>query len=308
MKHILVVGSMNADLVIQTPRMPRMGETVRGSGFCVNTGGKGANQAAAIAKLGGDIKLLGCVGADSYGEMLLSDLSRFGVQTDGAQTVDTATGVAVITVCGGDNCIILDAGANACMTPEVIDANAALFAWADYCVLQLEIPLETVLHAARAAKKNGAKVVLNPAPMCPLPEELLALVDLFVPNSSEAEMFFGPSGRGHRGRKSGRGGNPRPRRTGCHHHVGGRRLRLLWRRQRPAARHCRHACGRHHGGRRHLCGRRACLPDGGKTHGGSHSLCDVRKCTLRQPERRDGVRPDAGRGRSVYGPQREITA
>lgn len=202
MKHILVVGSMNADLVIQTPRMPRMGETVRGSNFCVNTGGKGANQAAAIAKLGGDIKLLGCVGADSYGEMLLSDLSRFGVQTDGAQTVDTATGVAVITVCGGDNCIILDAGANACMTPEVIDANAALFAWADYCVLQLEIPLETVLHAARAAKKNGAKVVLNPAPMCPLPEELLTLVDLFVPNSSEAELFLGHPVEGIEGAKA----------------------------------------------------------------------------------------------------------
>lgn len=202
MKHILVVGSMNADLVIQTSRMPRMGETVRGGGFRVNTGGKGANQAAAIAKLGGDIKLLGCVGADPYGDMLLSDLSRFGVQTDGAQTVGTATGVAVITVCGGDNCIILDAGANACMTPEVIDANAALFAWADYCVLQLEIPLETVLHTARAAKKNGAKVVLNPAPMCPLPEELLTFVDLFVPNSSEAELFLSHPVEGIEGAKA----------------------------------------------------------------------------------------------------------
>ncbi len=202
MKHILVVGSINADLVIQTPRMPRMGETVRGGGFCVNTGGKGANQAAAIAKLGGDIKLLGCVGADPYGEMLLSDLSRFGVQTGSAQTVDTPTGVALITVCGGDNCIILDAGANACMTPEVIDANAALFAWADYCVLQLEIPLETVLHAARTAKKHGAKVVLNPAPMCPLPDELLTLVDLFVPNNSEAELFLGHPVEGIEGAKA----------------------------------------------------------------------------------------------------------
>ena len=202
MKHILVVGSINADLVIQTPRMPRMGETVRGGGFCVNTGGKGANQAAAIAKLGGDIKLLGCVGADPYGEMLLSDLSRFGVQTGSAQTVDTPTGVALITVCGGDNCIILDAGANACMTPEVIDANAALFAWADYCVLQLEIPLDTVLHAARTAKKHGAKVVLNPAPMCPLPDELLTLVDLFVPNNSEAELFLGHTVEGIEGAKA----------------------------------------------------------------------------------------------------------
>ena len=203
MKHILVVGSINADMVIQTERMPLMGETIRGGGFCVNPGGKGANQAAALAKLGGCVKMMGCVGNDMYGDMMRQSLTQYGVQTDGVQTVSAvSTGVAVITVCGGDNCIILDAGANGCITKESIDQNRALFAWADYCVLQLEIPLDTVVYAAQTAKQNGAYVILNPAPMCPLPDALLAATDLFVPNLSEAQLFLGHEINGLDGAKA----------------------------------------------------------------------------------------------------------
>ena len=188
MKNILVVGSINADLVIQTPRMPQLGETIRGGGFCINPGGKGANQAAAIAKLGGCVKMVGCVGADANRDIVVNELSRYGV--------------AVITVCNGDNCIILDAGANDLVTKQVIDANRSLFQWADFCVLQLEIPIETVVYAAQTAKQNGACVILNPAPMCLLPQELTSLVDLFIPNESEAELFLGHCIDGIDGAKS----------------------------------------------------------------------------------------------------------
>lgn len=191
MKNILVVGSINADLVIQTPRMPQLGETIRGGGFGINPGGKGANQAAAIAKLGGCVQMVGCVGADANRNTVLHALSQYGVGTEGVTAVNAPTGVAVITVCGGDNCIILDAGANDLVTRDAIDANRSLFQWADFCVLQLEIPIESVVYAAQMAKQHGACVVLNPAPMCPLPQELTNLVDLFIPNKSEAELFLG---------------------------------------------------------------------------------------------------------------------
>ena len=192
MNKILVVGSVNIDLVIKTERIPKLGETVPGSNFSTICGGKGANQAAAIAKSGGDVTMLACVGDDVYGKMAVSNLDQAGVCTSFVKAcVDAPTGVAVITVCGGDNHIILDAGANGLVTKEMVAANEALFQAADIVALQLEIPMEAVETAARLAKKYGCTVVLNPAPFRPLPRELILNVDLFVPNEFEASQVIG---------------------------------------------------------------------------------------------------------------------
>ena len=113
---IVVIGSINADLVINAARMPKVGETISGRGFAVNCGGKGVNQAVAVARLGGNVTFIGAVGDDENGAISLANLRENKINTDHVVTVDTNTGVAVITVCNGDNCIILDAGANACVT------------------------------------------------------------------------------------------------------------------------------------------------------------------------------------------------
>lgn len=190
MKHILVIGSMNMDLTIHTPRIPRPGETITGSDFASIPGGKGANQAVAAARLGGQVRMLGGVGRDVYAGRLLETLRAAGVGTDCIQSFDTSSGIAVITVCGGENQIVLDRGANQYITPEVIGRNQEQFAWADLVLFQLEIPLDTIVYAVKLAKQHGAAVLLNPAPMQPLPPELLQAVDIFVPNQHEAGQLL----------------------------------------------------------------------------------------------------------------------
>ena len=150
-KRILVVGSINADYVIHTERLPQLGETLAGNGFSINIGGKGANQAVALAKAGCEVRLLGAVGCDAVGEQALEHLSACGVDTSCVLRANTSTGAAVITVCSGDNHIIIDVGANACITPSVIEQNSTLFDWADAIVMQYEISTEAVLAAAAAA-------------------------------------------------------------------------------------------------------------------------------------------------------------
>ena len=191
MKHILVIGSVNMDLTIHTPRLPRLGETITGSGFATTPGGKGANQAVAAARLGGKVRMIGGVGKDAYADLLTANLRQAGVVTDGVSSFDTTSGIAVITVCGGDNHIILDKGANECLTPEFIDLQRSRMEWADLVLLQLEIPMQTILHAAALAKTCGAQVLLNPAPMQELPDELLRCTDIFVPNQHEAGQLLG---------------------------------------------------------------------------------------------------------------------
>ncbi|MDY4976824.1 MAG: ribokinase [Clostridia bacterium] len=186
MSQILIVGSLNMDLVIRTSRLPQLGETITGQGFSVIPGGKGANQAIAVAKLGGDTAMIGAVGEDDYGKAMLRHLSSQGVDCSGISTLSGNSGIAVITVAGGDNHIILDPGANGQTTPDLLLGHKQLFEQARYVVLQLEIPMETVVFAARLAKEQGAKVVLNPAPMKELPRELLAMTDLLIPNEHEA--------------------------------------------------------------------------------------------------------------------------
>lgn len=191
MSKILVVGSINMDLTIETERMLKLGETISGKNFKTLAGGKGANQAVAASRLGGDVKFLGAVGEDSYGKELLENLENENIKFEGSILEGTTTGIAVITVCGGDNCIILDGGANMRITPDTVRAKRGLFEWADFVVFQLEIPLDTVLCGAKLARECGAKVVLNPAPAQNLPDEIYKNTDIIIPNETEAEIITG---------------------------------------------------------------------------------------------------------------------
>lgn len=190
--NIAVIGSINMDMVIKTDRLPKLGETLNGSGFSIIPGGKGANQAVALGKLSNEknIAMVGCVGNDIYGETLTKNLEQNNVQTNSVSKLHVNSGVAVITVCGGDNHIILDAGANAFVSRDIIDENLNILNWADTILLQLEIPMETVIYVARMAKSLGKTVVLNPAPMVELPSKLMSSVDLFVPNEHEASIYL----------------------------------------------------------------------------------------------------------------------
>lgn len=192
-KNVLVIGSINVDYVIHTDRLPKLGETLTGSDFAMNFGGKGANQAVALAKTGCNVKMLGAVGTDLSGDLAIQNLASFGIDVSDVMKVEAPTGAAVITVCGGDNHIILDIGANAYVTPDAIAAREALFDWADILVMQYEIPMESVLFAARIAKKHQKMVVLNPAPVKAADPELYKNVDLIIPNEFEAQLITGIS-------------------------------------------------------------------------------------------------------------------
>lgn len=189
---ITVVGSLNMDLVVTTPRIPALGETILGSGFFTAPGGKGANQAVAAARLGGMVSMIGCVGNDLFGRELLQNLAGNGVNIEHIRQLNgTPTGIAMITVKDGDNFIIVDPGANAGLTPVMIDGVEELIKECFIVVIQLEIPLETVEKSINLAKKHGVKVLLNPAPAVDLPDELLQKVDIITPNEKECERLTG---------------------------------------------------------------------------------------------------------------------
>lgn len=187
MKHkVLVVGSINVDYVIYTDKSPVGGETVTGRDFSVNCGGKGANQAIAAAKQGCDVKMLGAIGNDFGAKMSKDNLDAYGVDTSALLVADCATGSAVITVAGGENRIIIDAGANAFVSTEFIKNNANLFDWADIVVLQNEIPFESVTLAAKMACEHGCFVIYNPAPIRSDSQNVFAYADIVIPNEHEA--------------------------------------------------------------------------------------------------------------------------
>lgn len=179
------------DLVIRAARVPQGGETILGEGFLSNPGGKGANQAVAVAKLGGEAYMVGCVGRE-FGADLLETLQKYGVHADHVRReTDLSSGIAVIIVADGDNRIILDTASNG-RTDEALVARA--FANAkegDYLLVQLEIGLPTVAYALKEAKKRGMITVLNPAPAAKLPQALYADCDWFVPNQTEAQFYTG---------------------------------------------------------------------------------------------------------------------
>ncbi len=187
---VAVVGSLNLDLVVPVPHHPRPGETVLGSDHFSNPGGKGANQAVAAARLGQRVGMVGCVGDDDAGTDLRSSLAAEGVDVERVVALDhVPTGIALISVDrAGENTIIVSPGANARVDVEAVENARDLLGSADVTLLQLEIPVETV---AAAADASGGTVVLNPAPGRPLPGELLAQVDVLVPNLGELAVLSG---------------------------------------------------------------------------------------------------------------------
>ncbi|MEV4009764.1 ribokinase [Nonomuraea angiospora] len=188
---VVVVGSANADLVVQVERHPAPGETVLGSEPAVHAGGKGANQAVAAARLGARVALLGRVGADGHGRLLRESLERDGVDLGHLHDTQAASGLAMIAVGPqGDNSIIVAPGANARLTEGDVLAAAPLLRSAPVVSLQLEIPLPAVLAAARLARR----AVLNLSPAVPVPDELLALCDPLVVNEHEAALLLGAPG------------------------------------------------------------------------------------------------------------------
>jgi ribokinase len=190
---IVVVGSLNMDLVIRSPRIPRPGETVIGGEFHTVPGGKGANQAVAAARLGAKVSMVGRVGKDAFGDALLENLAEDGIDhTLVIQDGEAATGVALIVVDdNGENSIVVASGANMRVSLADIEAAEAEISGADVLVLQLEIPLDCVIRSAEMAHAHGVKVVLNPAPARPVPERLLSMVDVLVPNESETGLMSG---------------------------------------------------------------------------------------------------------------------
>jgi len=192
MPGICVIGSLNMDLCVETPRVPAVGETVLGGGFFTSPGGKGANQAVAAARLGARVTMLGCAGHDAFGTQLAENLRANGVDTSHLRiTGEAPTGVAVILLRGGDNCIVVAPGANMLLSPADIAALEPVIAAADMLVLQLEIPLETARRAMALARSHGVKVLLNPAPARKAPPDFLALADILTPNESECEILTG---------------------------------------------------------------------------------------------------------------------
>jgi ribokinase len=189
-RPIVVVGSINIDLVASTVRIPVEGETVTGNGFQVHPGGKGANQAVAVARLGHPVQMIGRVGDDDFGAQLKQHLVSAGVDVSGVATSAGASGVAVIIVSeAGSNVIVVVPGANGLLTPGDIDAHIDMIRSAGIVLTQLEIPMETTLHLAHICKREGIELVLDPAPARELPPQLLPMVTWLTPNESEAAFY-----------------------------------------------------------------------------------------------------------------------
>ena len=192
-RPIVVVGSLNMDLVMRTPRVPVGGETLNGHEFSTLPGGKGANQAVACARLGAKVRMIGQVGDDGFGRTLRDGLAADGIDVSGVAVTDkVGTGVAMILVEDiGQNRIVLAAGANGALTPADIDGHTAAIEGAALLVVQLEIPLPAVLRAIAIANAAGVPVLLNPAPAASLPDEIWSQIAIVVPNESEASLLAG---------------------------------------------------------------------------------------------------------------------
>jgi ribokinase len=189
--HIVVVGSLNMDLVVHAPRLPKLGETVLGNGFQTFPGGKGANQSVAAARLGAQVKMIGCVGDDAFGAALRNNLLQDGVDVALVRPISEApTGVALITVDeAGHNTIVVNPGANGCLMPSDILAGRQAFDGAAALLAQLECPLDTVQQAMALARQQGTPVVLNPAPAQALEPAFFAQIDYLIPNQVELNLL-----------------------------------------------------------------------------------------------------------------------
>lgn len=191
-KSVLVIGSLNIDLVAHCERLPQGGQTVFGHDFLTAAGGKGANQAVAAARLSARVAMAGCVGCDQFGNELVTGLRDAGVRTDSVMTVDRPTGTAVITVdATGANTIVVIPGANAACDPALVDAALAAETEPGILLLQHEIPEAANDRAVRAAHAAGWFIILNPAPARPVPRKLLPLIGIIAPNETEAAALTG---------------------------------------------------------------------------------------------------------------------
>lgn len=194
-KPIVVVGSINTDLVSTTRKIPAIGETVIGTDFQVHPGGKGANQAVAVARLGYPVRLIGRLGNDKFGSQLRSHLESSGVDIAGVATSDGTSGVAVIVVSEkGENSIVVTAGANSQVTPQDIENNFDVIRNAGIVLAQLEIPLDTVDYLATVCAREGVSMILDPAPATDLPLGIFDHIAWLTPNQSEAAFYVGDAG------------------------------------------------------------------------------------------------------------------
>jgi ribokinase len=193
---ILVVGSLNMDLVVEVTEMPKVGQTILGSSFKTIPGGKGANQAFAAGRLGGDVTMIGSVGSDDYGKSLIQSLRGAGVKTDGVEVMQAAhTGLAFIYVnSAGNNSIVVVSGANGLCTGDIIDKYIELVKQSDIIIVQFEIPMNTVRYLLDIAKRYNKLVILNPAPAPDeIPDEIIEKIDIITPNETELETLSGYS-------------------------------------------------------------------------------------------------------------------
>ena len=189
---LAVVGSINMDMTVTAERIPLKGETLRGESLSHIPGGKGANQAVAMAKLGADVEMFGCVGKDENGQKLLNNLREVGVKTEQIKVLeDVPTGLAMITVGDNDNTIIVVPGANGKVDCAYVDSIKEALKTFDMVVLQHEIPLETVHYVVEFCAENNIPVVLNPAPAAEVPMEIIEKVTYVTPNEHEAVLIFG---------------------------------------------------------------------------------------------------------------------
>lgn len=200
MKKILVVGSSNTDLIIKVPEIPRPGETLLGGEFKTFPGGKGANQAVAAARSGGDVVFIASVGDDAYGQNAVHEYKFDNINTENIKICkNTPSGVAMITISEkGENAITVASGANAKLLPADLDEAEEAFHEADYMLVQLETPLETVQKAIELCIEFNTTVILNPAPAAELSPEILAGTDIITPNETEAERLTGIEVRNER--------------------------------------------------------------------------------------------------------------
>lgn len=193
MQKLTVLGSINADHVIQVPHFPQPGETLSGQNYHIVYGGKGANQAVAAARLGAKVDFIACIGEDKIGLEMKQAFQKDGINTDSIATIQSeTTGIAMIQVAdSGENSIVISAGANAHLTTDIVDKFKQKILDADALLMQLETPLDAIIYATKIAKQAGKHTVLNPAPAKALPDELLAQLTMITPNETEAEVLTG---------------------------------------------------------------------------------------------------------------------
>ncbi|MGA2649088.1 MAG: ribokinase [Terracidiphilus sp.] len=191
-KAIVVVGSLNLDLVVRVDKIPGVGETILGSGFQTHPGGKGANQAAEIGLLKSPVHMIGRVGSDDFGKQLRKSLDNMGVDTTAVTTTEGPSGIAMIEVqASGDNCIVVAPGANALLSAADLDAQVDLIRNASIVLTQLETPIPTLEHLAAICQREQVPLMLDPAPACPLSAELLGGLTWITPNETEAQSLTG---------------------------------------------------------------------------------------------------------------------